>query len=79
MSVATPIAALAGCGGTATHWMLATLYTQNADNSVNTVVANDPRTGMQVEIDPVTKTVVSPQNFPLANFKIDGYQAVAVH
>ncbi len=65
--------------GLVTHYMLGTLYTQNADNSLNTVVANDPATGLQVEIDPATKKVISPANFPLANFTVNGYRAVAVH
>jgi hypothetical protein len=67
-----------GNGATATHWVLATLYTK-VDGSVRTVVANDPWTGTQVEIDPVTKKVVTPANFPLKNFTVDGYQPVTVN
>jgi len=63
-------------GGSATHWMLATLYTNDSDNKLSAVVANDPWTGWQVLINPQTKRVVSPANFPLADFKIDAYQAV---
>ncbi len=66
-------------GGVVTHYMLGTLYTQSPGNPVDTVVANDPATGLQVEIDPATKKVISPPNFPLANFTVNGYQAVAVH
>ncbi|MGB7258573.1 MAG: hypothetical protein WBD48_10905, partial [Pseudolabrys sp.] len=65
-------------GGTATHYMLATLDTRNSNNTISTIVANDPWTGWQVEIDPATKTVVSPSNFPLANFKVNAYQPVTV-
>ncbi|MGB7256467.1 MAG: hypothetical protein WBD48_00145 [Pseudolabrys sp.] len=65
-------------GGTGTHWMLATMYTRPSA-TVGTVVANDPWTGTQVEINPSTRTVISPRNFPLANFKVDGYQAVTVN
>jgi hypothetical protein len=61
-------------GGTATHHMLATLYTKTATNGVNTVVANDPFTGTQVEINPTTKRVTT--TFPLQNFIVDGYQPV---
>jgi hypothetical protein len=61
-------------GGTATHHMLATLYTKTASNGVNTVVANDPFTGTQVEINPTTKRVTAP--FPLQNFTVNGYQPV---
>jgi hypothetical protein len=65
-------------GGSATHYMLGTLYTKNPDNSLSAVIANDPWTGWQVAIDPVSKTVVTP-NFPLADFKIDGYQPVTIN
>jgi hypothetical protein len=54
--------------------MLATLYTKTASNGVNTVVANDPFTGTQVEINPTTKRVTTP--FPLQNFTVNGYQPV---
>jgi hypothetical protein len=63
-------------GGTATHYMLGTLYTKNPNSSVKTIVANDPYTGKQVEISPTTKRVLTPR-FPLAGFKVDGYQAIA--
>jgi len=59
---------------TATHYMLVTLVTKSGA-TVKTVVANDPWTGTQVEISPTTKKVVTP-GFPLAGFKVDGYQAV---
>jgi hypothetical protein len=65
-------------GGTATHWMLATLDTKNPDNSIGIIVANDPWTGWQVEIDPASKTVVLPANYPLSNFTVDGYQSVTI-
>ncbi|MGB7257379.1 MAG: GLUG motif-containing protein [Pseudolabrys sp.] len=65
-------------GGTGTHWMLATMYTK-AGAFAQTIVANDPWTGAQVEIDPVSKKVISPRNFPLANFTVNGYQAVTVN
>jgi hypothetical protein len=61
-------------GGTGTHHMLATLYTKNTSNAVSTVVANDPFTGTQIEINPTTKRVTTP--FPLKNFTVNGYQAV---
>ena len=68
-----------GSGGTAvTHWMLGTLYTKTGA-TMDTVVANDPWTGMQVEIDQETKTVVSPAGFPLTNFKVNGYRVVTIN
>lgn len=60
-------------GGTATHWMLGTMYLGSV------VLANDPWTGTQISIDVRTRKVTSPAGFPLANFKVDGYQAVAVN
>jgi hypothetical protein len=68
---------VSGNGKTFEHWMLGTLYTKSGAN-VNTIVANDPWTGMQVEISPVTKKVVTPANFPLKNFTVNGYQPVVV-
>jgi hypothetical protein len=61
-------------GHKATHWMLATLSTREG-RQVGAIIANDPWTGTQVEISPVTKTVVSP-DFPLAHFKVDGFQSI---
>ncbi|MGH6790059.1 MAG: GLUG motif-containing protein [Pseudolabrys sp.] len=66
-------------GASVTHWMLATLFTKTASGSASTIVANDPWTGWQVEIDPASKKIVSPVNFPLANFKVNGFQAVTIH
>jgi hypothetical protein len=64
---------------TATHYMLATLYTKNSNGTVSEVIANDPWTGQQVEINPSTKKVLVPANFPLANFTVSAYQAVTLH
>ena len=44
----------------------------------DTIVANDPWTGQQVQIDPVTKHVVLPANFPLANFTVNGMQSLTI-
>ncbi|MGB7259073.1 MAG: hypothetical protein WBD48_13435, partial [Pseudolabrys sp.] len=66
-------------GGTATHYMLATMFTKKPNGLPSTIVVNDPWTGWQVEIDPATKMVVSPSNFPLTNFKVNAYQAVTVN
>jgi hypothetical protein len=65
-------------GAKAEHWLLGTLYTASG-NVLDSVIANDPWTGMQVTIDPATKKVVWPADFPLANFKVDGYQPVTVN
>jgi hypothetical protein len=65
-------------GAKAEHWMLGTLYTLSG-NALAGVIANDPWTGMQVTIDPATKRVVWPTNYPLANFKVDGYQPVTLN
>ena len=61
-----------------THWMLATSFTVSAAGAVTAVVANDPWTGRQVRIDPATKRVSSPLLFPLAGFKINGFQVVTL-
>jgi hypothetical protein len=65
-------------GAGATHWMLATLFTTDSNGKTTAIVANDPWTGRQVEIDPVSRKVIAPSNFPLANFRIDGFQPVVI-
>jgi hypothetical protein len=65
-------------GGTGTHWLLGTLFALDAKSKTAAVVGNDPWIGQQVMIDPKTRTVTSPENFPLANFKVDGYQSVKI-
>jgi hypothetical protein len=59
-------------------WMLGTLFSTNANGAPDAVFANDPATGQQVQIDPATKKVVSPANFRLRNFTVDGYQPVTI-
>lgn len=59
------------------HWMLATSFTVDAAGAIGDVIANDPWTGKQVKIDPRTKSVVSPPDFPLANFSINQYRVVS--
>ena len=66
-------------GAAATHWMLGTLYTLEANGGFGLVIAHDPWTGMQVAIDKVTKKVVWPANHPLTNFRINGYQPVTLN
>ena len=61
------------------HWMLGTLYVTGAGNVITAVVANDPYTGEQVQISPVSKMVVKPKNFLLATFTVDGYRTVTVN
>jgi len=65
-------------GASARHWLLGTLHTKRG-KKVSAIVANDPWTGKQVTIDPATKRVVSPENFPLNNFTVDGYQPVTLN
>jgi hypothetical protein len=65
-------------GANETHWMLGTLYTKDSGNNVDAIVANDPFTGQQVRIDPATKAVISPANFPLKNFRVNGYRPVTL-
>jgi hypothetical protein len=62
----------------ATHWMLATLFTSDEQGTVTALVADDPWTGTQVRIDPTTKQVVFPPDFPLSGFTVDGYQTVTL-
>ena len=63
-------------GARATHYMLATMYSLYPNGLPALVFANDPFTGEQVAIDPVTKKVVQPQGFPLAGFIVDGYAPI---
>jgi len=65
-------------GSAASHWLLGTLYTTADGGNLSTVVAHDPFSGAQIEIDPSTKRVLTP-NFPLANFKVNGYQRVSIN
>ena len=65
-------------GQTARAWMLGTLFTSKNDGTLIAVVANDPFTGEQVEIDPVTKMVRPSATFPLTNFKVDGFRRVEI-
>ena len=65
-------------GGTATHWMLGSLFTTQSNGAPLRVVANDPYTGQQVQINLSTKRVVSPTAFPLSKFTVDGYQTVTL-
>jgi hypothetical protein len=65
-------------GGKATQWMVATSFTTDADGNVTAVVADDPWTGLQVRIDPATKQVVAPADFPLAHFTVNAFQAVTL-
>jgi hypothetical protein len=58
--------------------MLATLYTKDSNNTVTDIIANDPWTGQQVTINPISKHVVRPPNFPLTNFTVNGYQPVTL-
>jgi hypothetical protein len=66
-------------GGFGTHWMLATSFITDSGNNITGVVANDPWTGLQVEIDPSTKRVISPANFPLTKFTVNGFQTVTLN
>ncbi len=68
-----------GEGGSATHWMLATLFTTDGAGATTNLIANDPWTGTQVWIDPTTHQVVRPANFPLTNFTVDGYRVVTLN
>jgi hypothetical protein len=60
----------------ARHWMLGTLYTTKADGSVARIIANDPLTGRQIEINPKTKKVVG--GHPLNDLTIDGFRPVTM-
>jgi hypothetical protein len=69
----------AEAGGKATQWMVATSFTTDADGNVTAVVADDPWTGLQVRIDPATKQVVAPADFPLAHFTVNAFQTVTLN
>src|SRR4029079_14648215 len=47
-------------GGTGKHWLLATMFTTDANGATVDVVGNDPWLGEQVTIDPNIKTIASP-------------------
>lgn len=64
---------------TTDHWMLATLFTADSSNVTTALVANDPWTGQQVFIDPATRRVTRPANFPLVNFRVNGYRVVTLN
>jgi hypothetical protein len=65
-------------GGTAEHYLLATMFNAKVSGAINAVVANDPWTGEQVLIDPSSKAVLYPAGFPLKDFKVDGYRSVTL-
>ncbi|MGH6789850.1 MAG: ZmpA/ZmpB/ZmpC family metallo-endopeptidase-related protein [Pseudolabrys sp.] len=65
-------------GKTAEAWMLGTLFTSDENGKILAVIANDPFTGAQIQIDPVKKTVAAPRSFPLKGFKVDAYQVVTI-
>jgi hypothetical protein len=67
-----------GDGSTARHWLLGTLYTEKPNGAASAVVAHDPLTGQQIVIDPETKQVLAPLDFPL-ELRINGYQPVTVN
>ena len=70
---------ISGPSGGVTHFMLATLYTTDTGGNVTALIANDPWTGKQVWIDPTTKQVVSPSNFPLAGWSVKHYRSVTLN
>jgi hypothetical protein len=67
-----------GESGSTPHWMLATAFTVDLSDEVTGVLADDPWTGVQVTIDPVSKTVISPGGFPLPGFTVDGFVVVTL-
>lgn len=66
-------------GGLGTQWLLATSFTTDADGNVSAVVADHPWTGLQVGIDPTTKQVIAPADFPLAKFTVNAVQTVTLN
>jgi hypothetical protein len=67
-----------GVAGSRVHWMLATSFITDPEGRVLRLVANDPWTGRQVQIDPATKRVVAPADFPLRSFTVNGYRVVSL-
>jgi hypothetical protein len=57
------------------HWVLATSIIKDEAGTITAVVANDPWTGTQIEISPMTRTVSRPADFALRKFKVKGFQA----
>ncbi|HVV61328.1 MAG TPA: hypothetical protein VHD14_06170 [Pseudolabrys sp.] len=58
--------------------MLDTTYTKSG-GTTGRIIANNPRTGTQIEIDPDSQKGTSPANVPLTNFTVNGYQSVTVN
>jgi hypothetical protein len=65
--------------GSASHSMLATLFTADSANVTTNLIANDPWTGTQVWIDLATHQVVRPVGFPLTNFTVDSYESITLN
>jgi hypothetical protein len=65
-------------GGSVRHRVLGTLFREDSSGTVTAVLANDPWTGRQVTIDPLSKQVIAPDDFPLANFTVDAYRPVTL-
>lgn len=64
--------------GRNSHYLLATSFTDKKDGTVTGLVADDPWTGQQVLIDPISKAVTSPRDFPLHGFKVKRFQTVTL-
>lgn len=65
-------------GNAAGHWMLATDFLTDSNGRVIRLLANDPWTGGQVQINPVNKAIMSgPPGF-FKTFRLDGYQVVTI-
>jgi hypothetical protein len=65
--------------GRKTHDLLATSFTDKKDGTVTGLVADDPWTGRQVLIDPISKAVTAPANFPLQGFNVTRFQTVTLN
>jgi hypothetical protein len=64
--------------GQKTHYLLATSFTDKNDGSITGLVADDPWTGHQVLIDPDSKAVSRPADFPLHGFQVTRFQTVTL-
>ena len=72
------LAVIRGTVNGRSYWMLATSFVTNARGTVTRLVANDPWTGRQVQIDAATKKVVYPAGFPLPAFRVNGYRLIVL-
>lgn len=69
---------LRGRAGKKIYWMLATSFMVDSTGALKEVIADDPWSGRQVHIDPVTKHVAKPSGVAPPDFTVDGFEVVTL-